>query len=68
MAKDNKYTLTVGDQELTVFMTKSTGITDYVERRKRRLTRRQFRTPKIQKAVAVLGHLIIIADKSEIEK
>ena len=31
------------------------------------LSRRQFRAPKIQKAIAS-GHLIIIADKSEIEK
>lgn len=64
MAKD-KYTLTVGPRAYS-FHDQSTGIT-ICRGEEKELTRRQFRTPKIQKAVAS-GHLIIIADKSEIEK
>lgn len=65
MAKDNKYTLTVGPRAYS-FHDQSIGIT-ICRGEEKELTRRQFRTPKIQKAVAS-GHLIIIADKSEIEK
>ena len=64
MAKD-KYTLTVGPRAYS-FHDQSTGI-NIGRGEEKELTRRQFRTPKIQKAVAS-GHLIIIADKSEIEK
>ena len=64
MAKD-KYTLTVGPRAYS-FHDQSTSIT-ICRGEEKELTSRQFRTPKIQKAVAS-GHLIIIADKSEIEK
>ena len=63
MAKD-KYTVTVGPRAYS-FHDQSTGIT--VCRGEDKELRRQFRAPKIQKAIAS-GHLIIIADKSEIEK
>lgn len=48
------------------FHDQSTGIT-VCKGEDKELTRRQYRSPKIQKAIAA-GHLIIIADKSEIEK
>lgn len=64
MAKE-KYTVTVGPRAYS-FHDQSTGIT-VCKGEDKELTRRQFRSPKIQKAIAA-GHLIIIADKSEIEK
>lgn len=64
MAKD-KYTVTVGPRAYS-FHDQSTGIT-VCRGEDKELSRRQFRAPKIQKAIAS-GHLIIIADKSEIEK
>ena len=64
MAKD-KYTVTVGPRAYS-FHDQLTGIT-VCRGEDKELTRRQFRAPKIQKAIAS-GHLIIIADKSEIEK
>ena len=64
MAKD-KYTVTVGPRAYS-FHDQSTGIT-VCKGEDKELTRRQYRSPKIQKAIAA-GHLIIIADKSEIEK
>lgn len=64
MAKD-KYTVTVGPRAYS-FHDQSTDIT-VCRGEDKELSRRQFRAPKIQKAIAS-GHLIIIADKSEIEK
>lgn len=64
MAKE-KYTVTVGPRAYS-FHDQSTGIT-VCKGEDKELTRRQYRSPKIQKAIAA-GHLIIIADKSEIEK
>ena len=64
MAKD-KYTVTVGPRAYS-FHDQSTGIT-VCRGEDKELSRRQFRAPKSQKAIAS-GHLIIIADKSEIEK
>lgn len=64
MAKD-KYTVTVGPRAYS-FHDQSTGIT-VCRGEDKELSRRQFRASKIQKAIAS-GHLIIIADKSEIEK
>ena len=64
MAKE-KYTVTVGPRAYS-FHDQSTGIT-VCKGEDKELTHRQFRSPKIQKAIAA-GHLIIIADKSEIEK
>ena len=64
MAKE-KYIVTVGPRAYS-FHDQSTGIT-VCKGEDKELTRRQFRSPKIQKAIAA-GHLIIIADKSEIEK
>ena len=61
----DKYTVTVGPRAYS-FQDQSTGIT-VCRREDKELSRRQFRAPKIQKAIAS-GHLIIIADKSEIEK
>lgn len=60
-----KYIVTVGPRAFS-FHDQSTGIT-VCKGEEIELTRRQFRAPKIQKAIAS-GHLIIIADKSEIEK
>lgn len=64
MAKE-KYTVTVGPRAYS-FHDQSTGIT-VCKGEDKELTRRQYHSPKIQKAIAA-GHLIIIADKSEIEK
>lgn len=64
MAKE-RYTVTVGPRAYS-FHDQSTGIT-VCKGEDKELTRRQYRSPKIQKAIAA-GHLIIIADKSEIEK
>ena len=58
MAKD-KYTVTVGPRAYS-FHDQSTGIT-VCRGEDKELSRRQFRAPKIQKAIAS-GHLIIIAD------
>lgn len=64
MAKD-KYMVTCG-QKAYSFHDQSTGIT-ICKGEEKELTPRQFRTPKIQRAIAS-GHLIIISDKSEIER
>lgn len=64
MAKE-KYIVTVGPRAYS-FHDQSTGIT-ICKGEDKELSRRQFRTQKIQKAIAA-GHLIIVADKSDIEK
>lgn len=64
MAKE-KYIVTVGPRAYS-FHDQSTGIT-VCKGEDKELSRRQFRTQKIQKAIAA-GHLIIVADKSDIEK
>ena len=64
MAKE-KYTVTVGPRAYS-FHDQSTGIT-VCKGEDKELSRRQYRTQKIQKAIAA-GHLIIVADKSDIEK
>jgi len=61
MAKD-KYTVTVGPRAYS-FHDQSTGIT-VCRGEDKELSRRQFRAPKIQKAIAS-GHLIIIEKYSE---
>ena len=60
-----KYIVTVGPRAYS-FHDQSTGIT-VCKGEDKELSRRQFRTQKIQKAIAA-GHLIIVADKSDIEK
>lgn len=64
MAKE-KYIVTVGPRAYS-FHDQSTGIT-VCKGEDKELSRRQYRTQKIQKAIAA-GHLIIVADKSDIEK
>ena len=64
MAKE-KYIVTVGPRAYS-FHDQSTGIT-VCKGEDKELARRQYRTQKIQKAIAA-GHLIIVADKSDIEK
>jgi hypothetical protein len=64
MAKE-KYTVTVGPRAYS-FHDQSTGIT-VCKGEDKELSRRQWRSPKIQKAIAA-GHLIIVADKTDIEK
>lgn len=64
MAKE-KYIITVGPRAYS-FHDQSTGIT-VCKGEDKELSRRQYRTQKIQKAIAA-GHLIIVADKSDIEK
>lgn len=64
MAKE-KYIVTVGPRAYS-FHDQSTDIT-VCKGEDKELSRRQYRTPKIQKAIAA-GHLIIVADKSDIEK
>lgn len=64
MAKE-KYIVTVGPRAYS-FHDQSTGIT-VCKGEDKELSRRQFRTQKITKAIAA-GHLIIVADKSAIEK
>lgn len=64
MAKE-KYIVTVGPRAYS-FHDQSTGIT-VCKGEDKELSRRQYHTQKIQKAIAA-GHLIIVADKSDIEK
>lgn len=65
MAKEEKYVVTVGPRAYS-FHDQSTGIT-VCKGEEKELTRRQYRTSKIQRAVAA-GHLILVVDKTQIEK